>query len=148
MTVTIREKPLQDNRTSLYLDIYANGRRSYRILKLYIASKPKTQFERDQNKDTRTKAELIRIRTLSALVDNKYQIHDASKSTYAVLDYFKYLSEKKKKSKTYKIWLSAVLILEEYLDGEKKLLRDLAISDIENIKNYFYSVMLKRIRRD
>lgn len=62
-TITLREKPLQDGRRSLYLDIYEDGLRRYEFLKLYIL--PETNDAvRAKNKKTRTLAEVVRGKRL------------------------------------------------------------------------------------
>lgn len=50
--VALREKLLANGNTSLYLDIYHNGIRSYKFLRLYINNGVKTPLERKQNKIT------------------------------------------------------------------------------------------------
>lgn len=62
-TITLREKPLQDGRRSLYLDIYEDGQRRYEFLKLYLL--PETNNSaRAKNKETRTLAEVVRGKRL------------------------------------------------------------------------------------
>lgn len=62
-TITLREKPLQDGRRSLYLDIYEDGQRRYEFLKLYLL--PETNDKvRAQNRDTRKFAEVVRGKRL------------------------------------------------------------------------------------
>lgn len=62
-TITLREKPLQDGRLSLYLDIYEDGMRRYEFLKLYIL--PETNdATRAKNKETRKLAEVVRGKRL------------------------------------------------------------------------------------
>ena len=144
MTVTLLKRPLKKNRTSLLLDINIDGKRTQLTLKMYIITKPKTQAEKDQNKEILTKAELLRVRRLNDLLDNKHSINNNGKSTISLIDYFNNLVELKKKSKTAKIWHSAAIILTEYLDGEVKILKDLKEADVESIKRYFLSGYKKK----
>jgi integrase len=59
--IVLREKELASGNTSLYLDIYRDGQRSYEFLKLYINPKARNPIDKEQN---RTNYELAnRIRT-------------------------------------------------------------------------------------
>jgi integrase len=144
MNATILKRELKKNRTSLLLDVTANGTRTQETLKMYLVTKPKTQEEKDQNKEIWNKAELIRVRRLNSLLDNKYDINNTSKSKLLMLDYFNHLVKAYKRSKTAMIWHSAVIILTEYLNGEEKLLKDIKEIDVEKIKSYFLNDYVKK----
>lgn len=58
--VVLREKLLANDNTSLYLDIYRDGKRSYEFLKLYINAKARTPLEKETNRQNRELAEKIR----------------------------------------------------------------------------------------
>ena len=69
MKVTLREKKISDGRKSLYLDYYPPvirpdiGKPSRReFLGLYVYERPKNEFEKQQNKETKTLAESIRAK--------------------------------------------------------------------------------------
>lgn len=62
-TIKLREKPLQDGRLSLYLDIYEDGQRRYEFLKLYILPETNEKIKA-QNRDTRKLAEVVRGKRL------------------------------------------------------------------------------------
>ena len=51
MSIKIREKKLKDGRSSLYLDVYHNGKRSYRFLEMYLINGYKTE---DKEADRKT----------------------------------------------------------------------------------------------
>ncbi|HLM62081.1 MAG TPA: hypothetical protein VK308_14840 [Pyrinomonadaceae bacterium] len=58
MKVNLREKKIKNGKRSFYLDFYpaivANGKNTRReFLSLYVYEKPKTELERDHNKETR-----------------------------------------------------------------------------------------------
>ncbi len=65
MKVNLREKKLKNGKRSLYLDFYPpiifDGKQTRReFLSLYVYEKPKTEGERDFNKETRSLAENLR----------------------------------------------------------------------------------------
>ena len=66
--VTLRQKPLRNDRISLYLDYYPAIRNPYTMkmsrrefLGIYIYAKPKNEQQRMFNQDMLNKAEAIRI---------------------------------------------------------------------------------------
>lgn len=66
MGVKIREKELKSGRTSLYLDVYHKGKRSYEFLDLYLTG------DRKNDKETKRTAEAIRSKREIELFNNKY----------------------------------------------------------------------------
>lgn len=49
--IRLREKKLKNGNTSLYLDIYRNGRREYEFLKLYLTPE-KNREDKEKNRQT------------------------------------------------------------------------------------------------
>ena len=49
--IRLRKRKTSTGRTSLYLDIYLNGKRSYEYLKLYLIEE-KTKADREKNRQT------------------------------------------------------------------------------------------------
>lgn len=79
MRITIRERGLQDNRNSLYLDFYPsiynpqtgkNTRREF--LRLYVYKKPRNEEERHHNKETRLLAQKIRAKRQLQIQEENY----------------------------------------------------------------------------
>lgn len=70
-TIKLREKPLQDGRLSLYLDIYEDGQRRYEFLKLYILPETNDKIKA-QNRDTRKFAEVVRGKRLVEAQNTAY----------------------------------------------------------------------------
>ena len=59
--VKLREKKLADGSSSLYLDIYSNGKRVKEYLKLYLVV-PNTAIEKEQNRQTLAVANSMRAK--------------------------------------------------------------------------------------
>jgi site-specific recombinase XerD len=70
-TIKLREKPLQDGRLSLYLDIYEDGQRRYEFLKLYIYPETNDKIKA-QNRETRKFAEVVRGKRLVEAQNTAY----------------------------------------------------------------------------
>lgn len=57
--------------TSLYLDIYINGKRSYEFLKLYLVPE-KTRADKEKNRQTLLLADAIRAKRVLELRNGQY----------------------------------------------------------------------------
>jgi integrase len=135
MKVVLREKTLKD-KFSLYLDIYADGKRTYKFLKLYPILKPKNAEERTYNATIRRKAEIIRAKSEMELIDNNYKLKPKG-SNMLFVDYFKELTLQRKKSPgNYGNWDSTLKILQKYLNGDEKKISEVTDDDLLKIKNF------------
>lgn len=137
MKVEIRERDLEKGKVSLYLDIYADGKRTYQFLKLYPLKSPKTPKERAERKEIYRKADAMRVKVESDLLDQNEIDKSLRKSQILFLDYFKTLTEQRKRSKgNYGGWDSTYKILIQYYKGKKIKLGDLTDDSLIAIKNY------------
>lgn len=137
MKVEIREKALKDGKVSLYLDIYNNGKRSYKFLKLYPVSTPRTKEERLSNSEIWRKAKALCVKTENALIDQQDIAIGLKKSNILFLSYFKELTEQRKRSTgNYGNWDSAYKILLKYFGDRKIKICDLTEADLHDIRQY------------
>lgn len=74
--IRLRKRKTSTGRTSLYLDIYLNGKRSYEYLKLYLIEE-KTKADREKNRQTMQLAEAIRGKRLVELQNGEYGFNAA-----------------------------------------------------------------------
>jgi integrase len=121
--VTLREKPITDNRKSLYLDFYPpiqhpdTGKQTRReFLGLYVFDKPKTATEKQQNKETIGLGESIRSKRQLAAQNGQYGFLSSDKQNADFVAYFKDLAEKRKGS-NYDNWVSATHYIEKFTGG-------------------------------
>ena len=101
MSVKLRKRKNADNTTSLILDIYHNGKRSYEFLKhLKLKTKPASPIDRQQNKENLELAESIRNKRAQELVTSGYDVATSFKSNVDFILYFEnYISKYTKKDK-------------------------------------------------
>jgi integrase len=92
MSVTLREKQLQDGRRSYYLDIYHSGRRSYEFLNIYLGN------NREENKESRELAESIRSKRQLDLQALGYGMAPQFKKKVDFLTYFENVTKVKRDS--------------------------------------------------
>ena len=124
MKVNLREKKLKNGKRSLYLDFYppviADGRQTRReFLTLYIFEKPKTELERDHNKETRLLAETIRSKRQLDLQANPHGFISPRRRHADFLDFFRKLIERKQKhsQSTLEAWQAVLHYLTDFSGG-------------------------------
>ena len=91
MSVTLRKKPSTDGSySSLYLDIYNNGKRNKEFLKnLKLINLPRTPLERENNKKILRQAEQIKLNRALELEGNEYDITAKHKQNIDFLKLYK-----------------------------------------------------------
>lgn len=94
--VTLRQKPLRNDRISLYLDYYPAIRNPYTMkmsrrefLGIYIYTKPKNEQQRMFNQDMLNKAEAIRCIRVQSLINEEFGFLDKNKQKVDFLAYFR-----------------------------------------------------------
>lgn len=135
MNVTVRKKK-GVKKTSLYLDIYNNGKRNYEYLKLYLFNKPKTPLERNHNRETLDLAEKIAAQRQLQFQNNIYGFVNNKNGKLSFLDYYESLMEKRADSPgNYGNWKSALRHLKDF-SGDKVLFSDISPEFLERFKSY------------
>lgn len=85
MSVTLRKRKQADGSTSLLLDIYHHGKRSYEFLKHLKLVQPANPADRANNKAQEAQAKAIAIQRAAELQANDYNmVSDAGKKTIVV----------------------------------------------------------------
>lgn len=100
MKVTLREKPLAGGRNRLYLDFYPpipnpeTGKPTRReFLELYTIEKPKTETDKQHNRETKKLAEAIRAKRQLDIQSQDYGFLSDDKSKADFLAYFSQVAE-------------------------------------------------------
>ncbi len=131
--VKLRKKTISGNRHSLYLDFYppishpATGVPTRReFLGLYLFDKPKSQIDKQHNKDTQTLAESIWHKRENQLNKpeiytgfEKEQLKIKERGEQSFIEYFKKLANKRKTS-NHENWVSTFHYLERFTGGNLK----------------------------
>jgi len=136
--VKLREKKLADGSSSLYLDIYANGKRYKEYLKLYLVS-PTTAAEKEQNRQTLSTANALRARRELDLISGKYEIGQPKQEGVRFLDFYRKMCEERLKTPdsngNWGNWHSCLKHLEVYCD-EFTTFDDIDADWIQGFKDY------------
>ena len=119
--VRLRKRLTPAGRTSLYLDIYLDGRRTYEYLKLYLVPE-NSRADREKNRHTMRLAEDVRAKRLLEIRNRAYGFDNAGARQTLFYDYYgKVMEERKKPGKgTNHVWRSALACLKAY-DGNGRL---------------------------
>jgi integrase len=124
--VFLREKKLKHGRLGLYLDFYppivdrsSNKSTRREHLRLYVYERPKNDFEREHNKETRVLAESIKSRKQLQLQAGSYGFTDSDSRRKDFLDYFQKMANSKLRGSkgNYDNWLSAYTYLKQFSGG-------------------------------
>ena len=122
MGIQLREKKNKDNTTTLYFDIYHNGKRKYEFLQqLKLVTKPSNPVDRQKNKETEALAKKILANRQQELESNDYDVIPKFKQSVDFKEFF-YLNSKK------------------YLPPLKESQNILKETNIVKFENEFYSV--------
>lgn len=114
--IRLRRRLLGTGYTSLYLDIYREGRRRYEYLHLYLVPE-KTRADKEKNRDTLQLAEAIRAKRVVEFRNGVYGFKDTSKSEVRFFDYYLALAEQKRRKESAgncKTWKSFYRFLATY----------------------------------
>ena len=127
-TVKLRGKKTAAGKTSLYLDIYAGGRRSYEFLRLYLVPE-KTKADKDANERTQALAERVCAKRLLELQNDRFGFERAPSGDMLFTRFFDKCLQKKKAEgavNTFRVWQECILHIAAY----DKALARLRVSDI------------------
>ncbi len=135
--VTLRKRPLPSGKTTLYLDYYPpirdpkTGKMSRReYLGIYLVTKPRTQQERDLNKDKLIAAEGIRAQREISILNGVHGFINKDTPKEDFLAYYKqHLEDKNQK------WIRVYDHFRIYCGGSCKM-ADITIDFCDGFKNY------------
>lgn len=136
--VKLREKKLTDGSSSLYLDIYSNGKRVKEYLKLYLVV-PNTAIEKEQNRQTLAVANSMRAKRELDLFSGKYEIGQPKQEGVRFLDFYRQMCEERLKTPdtldNWGNWHNCLKHLEIYCD-EFTTFDDIDAAWIQGFKDY------------
>lgn len=130
--IKLRQRKTKSGLTSLYLDIYMNGRRQYEYLKLYLIPE-KSRSDKEKNRDILRLAEDVRAKRLVELRNNEFgftQKQNGIALFYPFLD--KIISTKKSKG----MYISVRMHSKVYDNRENLRFRDITQDWVRGFKRY------------
>ncbi|MBB6271904.1 integrase [Pedobacter cryoconitis] len=144
MSVTLRKCKLKNGKVSLYLDFYPAIRHPdtkkltrREFLKIYLYQEPKTELERNHNKEMLKLGQHVCAKRLIEVQNNRFGFLSEARKDGKVLDFFKKEACKKKGS-NYWGWEMAYRYFEDYA-GANFRFRDLSEEFCEEYRDYLLS---------
>lgn len=126
--IRLRQRKTSTGLTSLYLDIYINGKRSYEYLRLYLVPE-KNREDKRKNNETLQLAEAIKAKRLVELRNGEFGFKSASDNDVNFFAYYERLMNTRKEH-TRMIWNAVIKTLMLFDDK----LKERTWADID--KNY------------
>jgi integrase len=144
MKITLRKRKLKSGTTSLYLDIYANSKREYEYLNLYL-SVPKTKEDREENKRTLQLAEAVRGERLVQLQNGTFGFKTENNSTKDFLAFYASIAEEKRNctESTHITWTHTLKHLKAFSNNNLTF-KDVNEKFLEGFKNYLLTEKLTK----
>ena len=139
--IRLRRRKLRTGLTSLYLDIYADGRRQYEYLKLYLVEE-KNRADKEQNRNTLALAEAVRAKRLVELRNGQYGFRNREADTMRFFDYYRSLCEKRLGTESrgnWGNWYSCLHHLERYERRKDITMAEITPEWVQGFKDYLES---------
>ncbi|MBR4886808.1 MAG: site-specific integrase [Muribaculaceae bacterium] len=137
-SVKLRKRKLTTGNTSLYLDIYLNGKREYEYLKLYLI--PETsRADKEKNRETMRLAEAIKAKRVVEVQNHEYGFKNDFAENTRFFDYYKDMCDKRlgEVSKSnWGNWISALRYLEQYEKNQNITFAEITPKWVEGFKEF------------
>lgn len=147
--IKLRKRKMPTGNTTLYLDIYLNGERSYEYLKLYLIPE-KTKADKDKNRQTLQLAEAIKSKRVVELQNGEYGFNAAYKLDTNFLDYYRMMCEKRhgnpESRGNWGNWYSCLKHLERYCKPSMTF-KDVTPEWVEGFRSYLDNTARCRDKR-
>jgi integrase len=133
--------------SSLYLAYQAPRKKvRYEWLKLYVFENPRSNSEKEHNKETLLLADAIRAKRMLEIQTSGNGFVSSEKGKIGFLDYFHYLTEKKATGSNGNggNWKSTYEHLKEYCDGDDYNLESIDDRFLEGFKDYLLQDVSRR----
>lgn len=141
--VRLREKPLKNGGSSLYLDIYLNGERHYEFLKLYLI-KARDPRDREMNRQTMMIAKAVQAKRTLEIQNGRFGFKTKNLSE-PLLDFFAVIKEERghmATNSTQKSWETTLSHLQAFTKGRNVQLKDVDEGFLDRFVYYLQNLGL------
>lgn len=136
--IKLRRRKMPSGNTTLYLDIYINGKRSYEYLKLYLVPE-RTRTDKEKNREALRLADAIRAKRVVELRNGVYGFSNAFATGTNFYEYFLATGEKRGRDETganRSIWRSCYNHMKIYDGREHLTFADITPEWVQGFKDY------------
>ena len=136
--IRLRQRLTSSGLTSLYLDIYMDGRRSYEYLKLYLVPE-RTRADREKNRETLKLADAIRAKRVVELRNGQYGFQQQFATATRFFDYYRSLCEKRLGAESrgnWGNWYSCLHHLKKYEKRDNITFAEITPEWVQGFKDY------------
>ncbi len=136
--IRLRRRKMPSGLTSLYLDIYINGKRSYEYLKLYLVPE-KNRADKEKNRATLALAEDIRAKRMVELRNGEFGFKSMYKEDTLFYEYYRAMCEARLGAESrgnWGNWYSCLHHLKIYDGNEELTFRDITPEWVQGFKDY------------
>ncbi len=143
-----KEKKGKKQMSSLYLSysLKPGDKIRYEWLNLHIYETPKTNIEKDHNKETMILAESIRAKRIMDFQTTNHGFISSTKSKMSFLDYFKSIVDRKYNESlgNHGNWLTTYRHLQTFFNGNDYSLEQIDENILEQFKEYLFKNIKKK----
>lgn len=136
--IRLRRRKLANGTTSLYLDIYLNGKRTYEFLKMYLLPEDNRK-NKEKNRETLRLAEAVRAKRIVELRTGEYGFKKQTGEDVLFFDYYNALVEKRRGVESqgnWGNWKCCLKHLQRYERRKKITFADITPEWVEGFRNY------------
>lgn len=136
--IRLRQRKLPTGNTSLYLDIYIDGRRTYEYLKMYLVPE-KTRADKEKNRETLKLADAIRAKRVVELRNGQFGFLSPSAPSLRFYDYYRAMCEKRLGTESrgnWGNWYSCLHHLKKYEKRENITFAEITPEWVQGFKDY------------
>jgi len=136
--IRLRRRKTPSGLTSLYLDVYLNGKRSYEYLKLYLVPE-KTRADKEKNRSTLLLAEDIRAKRMVELRNGEFGFKSLYKEGTLFYPYYCAMCEARLGTESrgnWGTWYSCLHHLKIYDGNEQLTFKDVTPEWVRGFRNY------------
>lgn len=137
-SIKLRKRKLPTGNTTLYLDIYRNGKREYEYLKLYLIPE-KTRADKEKNRETLKLAEAIKAKRTVELQNKEFGFKNDYADETKFFDYYRTMCEARLGVDTrgnWGNWRSCLKHLEKYESNQNITFADITPKWVQGFKDY------------
>lgn len=143
MAVKLREKALKNGKKSLFLDIYANGKRHYEFLNLYLHKKANKPNQRNDNREAKEQAERIRAKRELEISGQDYQVtpnfKKNSKNVFSLFEERIHSLKEQGKENTKNVYKDTLNVLKNFTGNSSQvLLKEIDYKFLKSFETYLF----------